>query len=124
VLERGDDYVRGRMPVTDTIRQPYGIVHGGALCAIAETLASLGTAVGVATDGKIAIGQELNVSYMRPIADGHVNALARVRRKGRTAWNWEVELTDDRERLCSLVRVTIAVRDGDPRSGARGERPS
>jgi 1,4-dihydroxy-2-naphthoyl-CoA hydrolase len=111
VLEVGDDLIRGRMPVEDRIRQPYGIVHGGAMSAIAESLTSLGTARGVLADGKIAMGQEINASFMRPIRDGHVNALARVRRRGRTAWNWEVEITDDDDRLCALLRATIAVRD-------------
>jgi 1,4-dihydroxy-2-naphthoyl-CoA hydrolase len=119
VLERDDEVVRGRLPVSDRVRQPYGIVHGGALLAIAESLASMGTAIGVAKDGMIAMGQEISASYMRPISEGHVNATARVRRKGRTAWNWEVEITDDQGRLCTLVRLTIAVRPGEPRSGAR-----
>jgi 1,4-dihydroxy-2-naphthoyl-CoA hydrolase len=121
VTDHGDDFVRGRMPVEDRVRQPYGIVHGGALMAIAESLASYGTAVGVASNGDIALGQEISASYMRPFREGHVNALARARRKGRTAWNWEVELTDDDDRLCTLVRVTIAVRPGDPRRGTRSE---
>jgi 1,4-dihydroxy-2-naphthoyl-CoA hydrolase len=111
LLEHGPDTVRGRIPVTDRIRQPYGIVHGGALLTLAESLASLGTALGVRDDGKIAMGQELSASYMRPISDGHVNGVARVRRKGRTAWNWEVEIMDDAGRLCTLARLTIAVRD-------------
>jgi len=110
-VERADDFVRARLPVTDRVRQPYGIVHGGAILALAESIASKGTAFGVAGDGKIALGQEISASYMRPISEGHVNALARVRRKGRTAWNWEVEISDDDGRLCSLVRLTIAVRD-------------
>jgi uncharacterized protein (TIGR00369 family) len=111
ILEVTDDVVRGRMPVEDRIRQPYGIVHGGAMSAIAESLTSLGTARGVLAEGKIAMGQEINASFMRPIPDGHVNALARVRRRGRTTWNWEVEITDDTGRLCALLRATIAVRD-------------
>jgi 1,4-dihydroxy-2-naphthoyl-CoA hydrolase len=111
VLEAGGDFVRGRIEVTDRIRQPYGIVHGGAIAALAESLTSMGTAQGVAPDGKIAMGQEINVSFMRPISEGHVNALARVRRKGRTAWNWEVEIMDDDGRLCALLRATIAVRE-------------
>jgi uncharacterized protein (TIGR00369 family) len=57
------------------------------------------------------MGQEINASFMRPIGSGHVNATARVRRRGRTAWNWEVEITDDEGRLCALLRATIAVRD-------------
>jgi 1,4-dihydroxy-2-naphthoyl-CoA hydrolase len=111
VVEVTDDVIRGRLPVEDRIRQPYGIVHGGAMSAIAESLTSMGTARGVFADGKIAMGQEINASFMRPISEGHVNALARVRRRGRTAWNWEVEITDDSGRLCALLRTTIAVRD-------------
>jgi uncharacterized protein (TIGR00369 family) len=67
-------------------------------------------------EGKIAMGQELNVSFMRPISDGHVNATCRVRRRGRTAWNWEIEITDDAGRVCALLRATIAVRDAPGRS--------
>jgi 1,4-dihydroxy-2-naphthoyl-CoA hydrolase len=111
VLEVNDDVIRGRIPVEDRIRQPYGIVHGGAMSAIAESLTSMGTARGVLAEGKIAMGQEINASFMRPIRDGHVNAIAKVRRRGRTAWNWEVEITDDGGRLCALLRATIAVRD-------------
>lgn len=111
VVEVTDDVIRGRMPVEDRVRQGYGIVHGGAMSAIAESLTSLGTVRGVFRDGKIAMGQEINASFMRPISSGHVNALARVRRRGRTAWNWEVEITDDDGRLCALLRATIAVRD-------------
>lgn len=111
VVEVTDDVIRGRMPVENRIRQPYGIVHGGAMSAIAESLTSMGTAQGVLAEGKIAMGQEINASFMRPIGSGHVNALARVRRRGRTAWNWDVEITDDDGRLCALLRATIAVRD-------------
>ena len=111
VVEVTDDVIKGRMPVEDRIRQPYGIVHGGALSTIAESLASMGTAQGVLAEGKVAMGQEINASFMRPISKGHVNALARVRRRGRTAWNWDVEITDDEGRLCALLRATIAVRD-------------
>jgi 1,4-dihydroxy-2-naphthoyl-CoA hydrolase len=111
IVEATDDVIRGRMPVEDRIRQGYGIVHGGAMSAIAESLTSLGTVRGVFRDSKIVMGQEINASFMRPISSGHVNALARVRRRGRTAWNWEVEITDDEGRLCALLRATIAVRD-------------
>ena len=112
-----DGVVRGRIPVSDRILQPYGLVHGGAMLALAETLASHGTWVGVKDEGKLAMGQEINASLMRPITEGHVNGLATARRRGRSAWVWEVEITDDEGRLCALVRATIAVRP------APGERP-
>ena len=106
-----DGTVRGRMPVTSRIMQPYGLVHGGALLTLAETLASHGTAVGVLAEGKLAMGQEISASLLRPITSGHVNGLATARRRGRTAWVWEIEITDDEGRLCALVRMTVALRD-------------
>ena len=122
ILEVGDDFIRGRLPVEDRVRQAYGIVHGGAIAAIAESLVSMGTARGVADQGKIAMGQEINISFMRPITEGHVNADCRLRRKGRTAWNWEIEISDDDGRLCALLRTTIAVRDAPERPFPAAER--
>lgn len=113
--EMQGDVITGRMPVENRIRQPYGIVHGGAIMSLAESLVSAATAVAVGEQGMIAMGQELNVSFMRPISQGHVNATATVCRRGRSAWNWEVEITDDAGKLCSLIRATTAVRP------ARGE---
>jgi uncharacterized protein (TIGR00369 family) len=107
-----DGVVRGRIPVTERILQPYGLVHGGAILALAETLASHGTWMGVKDDGNLAMGQEINASLMRPITSGNVNGVATARRRGRTAWVWDVEITDDDGRLCALVRATIAVRPG------------
>jgi 1,4-dihydroxy-2-naphthoyl-CoA hydrolase len=110
--EAGDGVVKGRLPVTDEVRQPYGLVHGGAILTLAESLTSFGTWMAVKEEGKLALGQEINASLMRPITEGHVNGTATVRRRGRTAWVWEVEITDDDGRLCALIRATIAVRDG------------
>jgi len=109
--QAGDGVVKGRLPVSDRVRQPFGLVHGGALLTLAESLSSFGTYEGVKDDGKLALGQEINASLMRPITSGHVNGTATVRRRGRTAWVWEVEITDDAGRLCALIRATIAVRD-------------
>jgi 1,4-dihydroxy-2-naphthoyl-CoA hydrolase len=122
LLEDRDGATRGRIAVSDRILQPYGLVHGGAMLTLAESLASLGTATGVAAEGKIAMGQEISASLLRPITQGHVNGTARVRKRGRSAWVWEVEITDDEGRLCALVRATIAVRDPaarPPRSPTR-----
>ncbi len=113
--EMKGDVITGRMPVENRARQPYGVVHGGAIMALAESLVSAATAIAVWERGMIAMGQEVSGSFMRPIIKGHVNATAIVRRRGRSAWNWEVEITDDDGRLCSLIRATIAVRP------ARGE---
>jgi uncharacterized protein (TIGR00369 family) len=110
-LEHGPDYVRTTTEVTDRIRQSYGIVHGGAFSAIAETVCSAATAMGVAAEDKIAMGQSNSATFLRPISEGHVNATARVRHRGSTTWVWDVEITDDDGRLCALVRMTVAVRE-------------
>jgi 1,4-dihydroxy-2-naphthoyl-CoA hydrolase len=110
ILDWEDGRSTGRIPVTERILQPYGLVHGGAMLTLAETLASHGTWVGVRDEGKLAMGQEINASLLRPITSGNVNGVATARRRGRTAWVWDVEITDDEGRLCALVRATIAVR--------------
>jgi 1,4-dihydroxy-2-naphthoyl-CoA hydrolase len=111
LLEVGPELARGRAPVTDRLKQPYGLVHGGVYAAIAESLASVATHGAVHGEGKIAVGLSNHTSFMRPITEGTVHAEATVRHRGSTTWVWEVEITDDGGRLCALSRVTMAVRD-------------
>src|SRR3954470_18173601 len=99
------------MEVSDANRQPYGIVHGGAYAALAESLVSMTTALAVYKDGMIAVGPSNQTSFLRPISSGTIHAEARRRHRGRTSWVWEVDCTDDEGRLCALVRMTIAVRE-------------
>ena len=113
-LEHTEGVVRARVEVTDRVRQPYGIVHGGVHATIAETICSYATAIGVGADGKIAMGQSNATTFMRPIDKGHVNAEARTLHRGRTTWIWDVDITDDDGRLCAVVRMTVAVRDPRP----------
>jgi 1,4-dihydroxy-2-naphthoyl-CoA hydrolase len=110
VIEVTDDLVRAEVPVRDELRQPFGLVHGGVLASIAETLASLGTAVVVVPEGNAAMGLSNNTSFMRPVLDGTIHARAIRRHRGRTTWIWDVEISDDEGRLCALSRMTIAVR--------------
>ena len=109
-LESSPEPVRARVPVTDRIRQPYGIVHGGAHSVIAESICSRATGIAVAEEGMAAMGQSNQATFLRPVTDGYVNAEARSRHRGRTTWVWDCELTDDDGRLCAMVRMTIAVR--------------
>jgi 1,4-dihydroxy-2-naphthoyl-CoA hydrolase len=112
VVDADEEIAHARLPVTDRVRQPYGIVHGGAFAALAESLVSMTTALAVVSDGMIAIGQSNHASFLRPVSEGTVHAEARRRHRGRTSWVWEVECTDDDGRLCALVRVTMAIRPG------------
>ncbi len=105
-----EERVTARVPVRDDIKQPMGLVHGGIYASIAESLASLGTAIGVQPDGRTAQGLANQTSFLRPILDGTVHAEAIRRHRGRTTWVWDVEITDDDGRLCAVSRMTIAVR--------------
>ena len=110
VVERSEERLRGRVTVRDAVKQPGGLVHGGVYASMAEALASMATHFAVVGEGKMASGMSNQTSFLRPIIEGHVNAVARVRHRGRTTWVWEVEFFDDEERLCALSRMTIAVR--------------
>lgn len=105
----------GRFEVTEKVLQPFGIVHGGAFAALAETVCSAATHHAVEADGMVAMGQSNQANFLRPISGGTVHAVATARHRGRTTWIWDCELTDDEGRLCALVRMTIAVR---PRPGS------
>ncbi|MDQ6746955.1 MAG: PaaI family thioesterase, partial [Candidatus Dormibacteraeota bacterium] len=91
-----------------------GVVHGGVYAAIAESLASAGTAVAVMGEGKVAMGLSNLTSFMRPITAGTIYAEARAKHRGATTWVWEVEISDDAGKLCVAARVTVAVRDAPP----------
>jgi uncharacterized protein (TIGR00369 family) len=106
-----DEEVRGKVPVRDELRQPAGLVHGGVFASIAESMTSMATWFSVQAQGMTAQGLSNQTSFLRPILDGTIHAVARRRHRGRTTWVWEVEISDDAQRLCALVRMTIAVRE-------------
>ena len=109
LTEAGEEIARGHFEVTDAVRQPMGIVHGGAYAAMAETLASATTYLHVQPE-RIAVGLSNSTSFMRPVSEGIVRAEARRRHRGRTTWIWDVDFTDGEGRLCASSRVTMAVR--------------
>lgn len=105
-----DQTITGSFEVTDKVRQPFGIVHGGAYAALAETLASVATYMQVHENGEIAVGQNNDTSFLRPVSEGTVRAEGVRRHRGRTSWIWDFEFSDDQGRVCAISRVTIAVR--------------
>jgi 1,4-dihydroxy-2-naphthoyl-CoA hydrolase len=111
VTEVGEGTMRATVAVRDAIKQPAGLVHGGIYAAIAESLATTGTALAVLGDGKTAMGLSNQTSFLRPVTEGSIHAAARARHRGRTTWVWEVEAVDDARRLCALSRITVAVRE-------------
>jgi 1,4-dihydroxy-2-naphthoyl-CoA hydrolase len=109
-LDLGPDEARARIAVEDHHKQPFGLVHGGVFATLAESLCTPATHKAVADDGMTAVGQSNDTRLLRPISQGHLNAVARPRHRGRTTWVWDVEISDDDERVCALARVTMAVR--------------
>jgi uncharacterized protein (TIGR00369 family) len=104
------DDAQARIAVESRHLQPAGIVHGGVFASLAESLTSAATYGAVREEGMVAIGQANDTTFLRPIADGYINASAKPRHRGRTTWVWDVEISDDEGRACALARVTIAVR--------------
>jgi uncharacterized protein (TIGR00369 family) len=105
-----DEEVVARVAVRPEVLQPAGLVHGGVFASMAESMTSIATWLAVHEEGKTAMGQSNQTSFLRPITTGTVHATGRRRHKGKTTWVWEVDITDDEGRLCALVRMTVAVR--------------
>jgi len=122
LLEADEEGARGRFAVSDAVRQPMGLVHGGAYAAFAESLASAATYSAVAAGGRIAMGQSNYTNFMRPVAEGTIQARATPVHRGRSTWLWDVEFTDDKGRLCATTRVTVAVRSAGRSSRRSGSR--
>ena len=115
LLEAGPDRVRGRFAAEKRVQQPFGLVHGGAYMALAESMASVATFQAVAGDRNIAVGQANDNHFLRPVTEGLVHAEGTPIHRGRTSWVWDIRFTDDQDRLCAISRVTIAVRPRDTR---------
>ncbi len=105
-----DTEVRAQLKVREEVTQAYGLVHGGVYAAMAESMASLATALGVREQGCIAVGLSNATSFLRPVTEGVVDGLATRMHRGRTTWVWDVRFSDAQERLCALTRMTVAVR--------------
>ncbi len=114
LLSYDEQEVRAQVRVREELKQPAGLVHGGVYASIAESLASLATALAVLPEGNTAMGLSNNTSFLRPVTDGTVHALATRLHKGRTTWVWDVRFADDQGRACALTRMTIAVRPLPP----------
>lgn len=113
-IELGDDYLRGRMPVDDRTRQPFGILHGGASVALAETLGSTGAGLVVDPEKYRCVGQEINANHVRAAASGFVIGTARPYHLGRRSHVWEIRINDERDKLVCISRITMSVLDRKP----------
>ena len=109
-LSDDPDDARARVAVRDDLCQPAGLIHGGVLSALVESVCSRANYLAVAKEGTIAMGQSHSISFLRPITEGHIEVRARARHRGRATWVWEAEVLDSQERLCALATFNVAVR--------------
>jgi 1,4-dihydroxy-2-naphthoyl-CoA hydrolase len=109
VTEVGDDFIRGTMPVDARTRQPFGLLHGGASVALAETLGSLAGNLCLDTTREVAVGLDINANHIRAMTQGVVTGTARALHIGRTTQVWEIPIEDEKQRLVCISRLTLAV---------------
>ena len=109
VVELGRERVVATMPVDDRTRQPFGLLHGGASMALAETVASLGAVVHLDRERFSAVGLEINGNHLRAKTDGIVRATAVPVHLGRSTQVWSIEIADEAGKLVCLSRCTMAI---------------
>lgn len=107
--EAGPDYLRGRMPVDPRTKQPYGLLHGGASVALAETLGSSAGNLCLDSDRSIAVGLEISANHLRPVTQGWVIGTARPIHVGRTTQVWDIRIEDEAGHMICISRLTLAV---------------
>jgi 1,4-dihydroxy-2-naphthoyl-CoA hydrolase len=112
--EIGPDYLRARMPVDGRTLQPFGILHGGASVALAETLGSTAAALVVDRTKQRVVGQEINANHVRAASEGYVIGTARPVHLGRRSHVWEIRIADEKDRLVCISRITMYVLDRAP----------
>jgi 1,4-dihydroxy-2-naphthoyl-CoA hydrolase len=109
MVELTRERVVATMPVDDRTRQPFGLLHGGASLALAETVASFGAAVHIDRERFLAVGLEINGNHLRPKTEGTVRATGVPVHVGRTTQVWSIEIADEEGRLVCISRCTLAV---------------
>jgi 1,4-dihydroxy-2-naphthoyl-CoA hydrolase len=112
VLEASPEKVVATMPVQPKVHQPFGLLHGGASVALAETVASLGAFLSVADQGMTAVGLEINANHLRGVRDGLVTATATPIHKGRSTHVWQIEIKDQNDKMVCISRCTLAIIPG------------
>jgi len=105
----GEDWLRGTMPVDARTRQPYGLLHGGASVALAETLGSSAAMLTLDPAKFGVVGLEINANHVRGVREGTVTGTAKALHLGRSTQVWEIRIEDERQRLVCVSRITMAV---------------
>ena len=108
-VDIGIDYLSLRMPVDERTKQPYGLLHGGASCALAETVGSVASHLVIDPEKFICLGLEINANHIRSAREGFVTAKATPLHLGGSTHIWDIKIHDDQEKLICVSRLTVAI---------------
>jgi len=110
-ISNDPDNAVARLPMKDEHRQPMGIMHGGVMASLVESLCSMATATAVVPDNRIAMGQSISVNLLRPVSSGGIQVEAEAVHRGRMTWVWRATIKDFEGRVCAMAQMTMAIRD-------------
>ena len=114
--ETGDDFLSASMPIDSRTVQPMGILHGGASCALAETVGSAAANYCVDQKQHVCVGLDININHLRPVQKGKVTGTARPFHLGKKTQVWEIQICNEEGQLVSVARLTMAVLEKEKRS--------
>lgn len=109
--EIGPDFLKLSMPVNEKTRQPYGFLHGGASCVLAETIGSVASALVIDMEKKYCVGLEINANHLRSVTEGKVTGICKPLHLGGSTHVWDIKIYDEQERLFCVSRLTVAILD-------------
>jgi len=108
-VEVGENFMKAKMPVDHRTNQPYGLLHGGASCVLAETLGSVASAMVIDHSKFYCVGLEINANHVRGVREGYVTGVASPLHLGNTTHIWDIKIYDEREKLVCVSRLTVAI---------------
>ena len=108
-VEVGESFIKAKMPVDHRTNQPYGLLHGGASCVLAETLGSVASAMVIDHSKFYCVGIEINANHVRGVKAGYVTGVVSPLHLGNTTHVWDIKIYDEREKLTCVSRLTVAI---------------
>ncbi len=109
ITQRGDNFLVGTMPVDHRTQRPFGVLHGGALCTLAETLGSIAGNMCIDFKKEIAVGMNLNAHYLRPVTQGVVTGTATIIHKGKKTQLWDISIVNEEGKLVCTARLSLSI---------------
>jgi len=108
-VEVGENFIKAKMPVDQRTNQPYGLLHGGASCVLAETLGSVASAMAIDHSKFYCVGIEINANHIRGVRAGYVTGVVQPLHLGSTTHVWDIKIYDEKEKLVCVSRLTVAI---------------